>query len=271
MQLKILIITLFFFQSCQNGSQSTNTIKEEKNKVAIQEQPLNQKTEIVIDTIEEDLEVEEVQTKISFEEIKEEEFLKYFSIKKESVDTSETMLTRTDTSFLIKIENEHVAFKANPNDESEVSSYLGWLRAIDYHIINTNYYGGAHYSETILMNGINGDKYSLDANSDFGFNRFEVSPNQKYIFLSLDNLFGEDSYILIKKIEQTEGLSDLNDYTNYSAEEDWMIEEVAWVDDDSFVLKVIYNGRNFNMDDDFEDTEENNMKGKVGFLKGAIE
>ena len=164
------------------------------------------------------------------------------------------MLTRTDTSFLIRIEEEHVVFKANPNDESEVSYYSGWLRAIDYHIINTNYYGGAHYSETVLLNGINGNKHLLNADSDFGFNRFEVSPNQKYIFLSLDNLFGEDSYILIKKIKKQEGIYDLNNYTNYSAEEDWMIQEVAWENDDSFVLKVIYNGRNFNMEDDYEDT-----------------
>jgi len=121
------------------------------------------------------------------------------------------------------------------------------------------------------MDGFYGNKYSLDANSDFGFNRFEVSPNAKYLFLSLDNLFGNDSYILMKEIKQNEGLYNLNDYTNYSAEDDWMIQEMAWVDDHSFVLQVIYNGRNFNSEDDYEDTEENNMRDKIGFLKGTIE
>jgi len=268
--MRFLLFVFLILQSC--GSSSTPSSKKqvkEKSNIIISEIVNIQETEI--DTIEEDLEVEEVHTKISFEKIEEEVFLKYFSVKIESVDTVETMVFRTDTSFLVRIENEHVAFKANPNDESEVSYYMGWFRDIDYHIISTNYYGGAHYSQTVLLNGVNGDKHSLDADSDFGFNRFEVSPNQKYIFLSLDNLFGEDSYILIKEIKQTEGHYDLSDYTSYSAEEDWMIQEMAWVDDDSFVLKVVYNSRNFNMEDDYEDTEESNVRRKVGFLRGRID
>ncbi len=276
-----LIFNIFFFisllfQSCQGVTQksdSYNTKAIEKNLDVVANEHISV-TVINIDTVHEESSIgliEDVHTKISFEEIKKEEFLKYFSQKTESVDTVKTMVSRTDTSFLIRIEEEHIAFKTNPKDESEVSSYLGWLRAIDYYIINTNYYGGAHYSETILMNGINGDKYPLNANSDFGFNRFEVSPNQKYIFLSLDNLFADDSYILIKKVEQQDGIYTLKDYTDYSAQEDWMIQKMAWVDDESFVLKIIYNGRNFNMEDDYEDTEESNMRGKIGFLKGVIE
>jgi hypothetical protein len=193
--------------------------------------------------------------KLSFEKITETTYLHYKNQQKTQLVVPK--LPESDSFFYVITKFKKWAFKkatlhAGDIDGENWEAFIGYYPALKMYAITHNSVSEhLGFGNLSLIDSLTSVEYSLISIGDGAVVAPIPSPNNQFL-VYYDNAIYDDnnSFICVLKINSGQNTPDfLKEYMSYHSK-DWAIEDVVWMNDRSFVLKV------------YEERYENNVNVK---------
>lgn len=191
--------------------------------------------------------------KLSFEKIDETTYLHYKSQQKSPLVVPK--LRESDSFFYITTKFKKWAFKkatlhSGDIDGENWDTFIGYYPALKMYAITHNSVSEhLGFGNLSLIDSLTSVQYNLISIGDGAVVAAIPSPNNQFL-VYYDNAIYEDnnSFICLLKINSGQNTQNfLKEHASYRSN-DWAIEDLVWMNDTSFVLKV------------YEERSENNVK-----------
>lgn len=176
-------------------------------------------------------------TTLTFDTITMNDFAIYRKKYHSKIDTDSSKLVWTDTSFTIKTENWKTAFNTNVTYYFPYNYYLGFLEPLNLFIVS-NIDGHNELGTLLLIDKKTGKEFYFSSGYDYPCEAIFISPKNNYL-LSYANNWSEHNQCMISilKIVRTKNHYQLKGFSVFNSDQ-WTINEIAWINDNSFALSV---------------------------------
>ena len=164
--------------------------------------------------------------RLKFEKINVNDFKIYKSKYENKVIPDSSKITKTDQFFTLKFSNKLYKFTSTLN---HIYDYVGYSKPLKSHLI----WDRKDVSQIFLLDSITGESYLI--NED-GSNPF-ISKNEKQFITYSSSDFEHITYITLYKKDDLSTRFDFSKCGSYMTEK-WLINELVWIDENTFALKV---------------------------------
>ncbi len=179
---------------------------------------------------------------LTFTDITEETFLKYYKPTARVVDSSK--VNWADTTYTIqtskaKITFDHMPKNYNYNKRIGWHNYKGYLPELDMYILESWTDGEFLLGELYVLDSMSSILYLLNTDTDGPANDVFISPDDKYMLYYGNSVVGSPSCNMgVAKAYQKEGITYYKNYKGVSIEGQY-VKDYAWKDDKTLLLKIL--------------------------------
>lgn len=200
-------------------------------------------------------------SELVFIEISKSEFILYKKKFRSKLTVDSSKINFQDTAFTLQTSKwNHTFNKPNYNRNNERGNswfeYKGYINDLKVYVLENWWHAGGYtLGESFLVDSVTNIKYTLNSLLDGSNEPPIVSPNNKYL-ISFANDGTEPKGFCrldIVKIIKSKDSFRYHEYMGFESDK-WSIEELIWVDDNTFLLKtnsLTYNDKNGNWVDNF--------------------
>lgn len=180
--------------------------------------------------------------KLKFTKINENEFLRYKPARK----LIKQKIEETKTRFYLDIKSKRTEFKKEINKEygnrngTSWFEYIGFYPALKLYAITSNSVTeNLGFGELSLINKETGFNYQIISIGDGSVETPNPSTNNKYLVYFYNHVY-EPNHCFVGVLKINNGNKPQNFITEYKSYEtkDWAVEQLIWIDDQTFVLKA---------------------------------
>ncbi len=154
--------------------------------------------------------------------------------------------TKTDSSFIVKTKNS--VFEISDTISYESSYYYRlYSKPLRSHVFT---HCGEGYCSAFLLDYKTDERFYLDAPFDAGIKGMQLSKKNTYLVVyssydgpDYDDYYATRSTFTLYKIKKNKGLKGMTVYYTFNSNE-WSIEELIWINNNTLALKVYTGERN---------------------------
>lgn len=195
---------------------------------------------------------------LEFENISKSKFITYKNNYHTKLDTNSTKITYDDSTFTIKTSKSKRKYPNRLNTNNYTTKgysveYKGFNNYLKLYILESISVGGDFsFGYSFFIDSLTNKLYSLIGHSDYSFEPSVFSPNNEYMVTYVyDLLSPHECFLGVIKISKDNGVFTYKEFASAQTE---LIEELVWINDNSFAIKINYQTYNENSkkwDDNF--------------------
>ena len=155
-----------------------------------------------------------------------------------------TKIARPGFSFSLEIETGIQEFSC-PKDYNGCYYYGGYLEPLQVYLISQSQH---LYGESFAVSHKDGEQFPFYSPFDSGANSVFLSKEEDQLLVFANPPYSRGAFIGLYQIEQKNGDVYFFALRAFQTEK-WSIEELVWIDNNSFALKV-YNDRGYSEEED---------------------
>jgi|GEM_PF-5950481 len=171
--------------------------------------------------------------------ISTQEFLKLSKKYGSSIVMDTTLITRTDTSFTIQVEESQITFASNVICECTSSDYAGLIVPLNlFFVYSVDMHNEIAYAN--LVDKRTGKFFGVPSDFDQGPQDILLSPQEGFLLTYSSSYYEHDNsgiYIMSIDRDQEKKKFALNNYLNINFDR-LNIEDLAWISENAFVMSV---------------------------------
>ena len=188
----------------------------------------------------------------NFEDIGSAEFNNLKNNYLNKVENDSTRIILIDTLFTIKTAQGNRTFNIDYNQNSgnrgfSWTEYKGYVSDLKSYILDGWAVSEFTFGESYLIDSLTNKEFRFQSLFD-GPNEIPViSPKSSFLISYANSVYDPEGACRLSliKIDQTKNQLDLNGYLYFESNK-WSIDEIVWINENSFALKV--NSRNYNQE-----------------------
>jgi len=195
---------------------------------------------------------------LTFENINLSEFLNYKKNYRSKLNTDTSKVVSSDTAFTIRTSKSKFSFpKPPPTSSVKTKNYYVYYKGFNDHLkiyVLESYSVGSEFTFgfSFFIDSISNVKYELIEHSDYSFQPPVFSPDNRFMITYVyDLLSPNECFLGVIKITADKDSFSYKEFASATTE---LIEELVWINNSSFAMKVnhqTYNEKNKNWDDNF--------------------
>ncbi len=174
---------------------------------------------------------------LNFSDISKNEFSEYRKKYHSKINTDSSKVAWTDTSFIIKTNSDKKVYNTRITDDFPYNYYLGFLDPLNLYIVS-NIDGRNELGMLLLIDKQTGKEFYYSSGYDYPCEALCISPKNNYL-LSYANNWAEHNQCMISvmKIVKSKNNYKLKALVSFDSDS-WTINDIAWINDNSFALSV---------------------------------
>lgn len=228
----------------------------------------NKRARIWADTVDKKIDIGYHETpQLKFKNISRAEFLKYKRSYRPKLQINKSRIISTDSTFVIQTSKSRLKYKKEVNknygarDGYWWQEYIGFNPDLKLYVLTDNgEEEGLGFGQLFLIDSISNVRYNITSYQDGANSIPFTSPGNKY-FVTYSNCEvcpDESSFIGVVKINLKNKVFTYIDFASFESKE-WLVGDVAWINDRSLVLKVI-----------FPVNHDQRLVKSIGYLKATL-
>jgi hypothetical protein len=169
--------------------------------------------------------------------ITQKDFDRFKKQYKTHIDTSESKIIRTDTSFIITTEKSKLTFVANKNDYGFFEYYQGLLVPLNLYLVHS-IDGHNEIGWLQLIDKKTGKSYQYESDYDYPIETVFLSPKKSYLLGLSNDMYTGESMLSLLQIN-SKGSSYYLSGCCKAYLTQTVVEELVWINEKTFAIKVL--------------------------------